>query len=71
MSARVRKAMNNEGRLIKDLFEDYDPSVRPVVDEKDAVLIAIRLVLTQILQLVSVHSKITLCHRRDYEYQVL
>ncbi len=48
------KNTNNEDRLIVDLFTGYNPSARPVVDEKDPVLINISLILLQIVDLVSV-----------------
>lgn len=46
-------ASEDEFRLLRDLKEDYDPIERPVQNHSDAVDVQLRVILQQILDVVS------------------
>lgn len=50
---RIVRASEDEFRLLRDLKEDYDPIERPVQNHSDAVDVQLRVILQQILDVVS------------------
>ena len=62
-----------EGRLIADLFLDYDAAVKPAVDENEALLINISMSFLQLIGLVSSNRKplyVVILLSRIYMFQV-
>lgn len=49
VSLPLSTSSKDEKRLIRDLFDDYDRSVRPVLDSSETVTVAIKHTLSQIL----------------------
>ena len=54
ISILVSDASYFEKQLLKDLFEDYDKNMRPVLNDRETVTVTIGLSLHQIMDVVSV-----------------
>ena len=50
----VDETDDDESRLLRKLFKNYDPEVRPVLKISDAVTVRIGISLFQLIQVVSV-----------------